>query len=131
MFTADCDIFVIDYGIPLSYHLKFLDFQNRPHVIEQPEPLPYPTEPPREQYYTEPPREQYYTEPTTEAYQFPHIRVGPTETPSRSPACHPYGAHSCHAEATCKQYSDGGCCRCKSGFYGNGKECLRAGNTTI
>ncbi|XP_043265975.1 nidogen isoform X2 [Colletes gigas] len=33
------------------------------------------------------------------------------------------GATTCHSKATCVDYEIGFCCRCKQGFFGNGKSC--------
>ncbi|KAM8772103.1 nidogen-1-like [Acanthopagrus schlegelii] len=35
--------------------------------------------------------------------------------------------HKCSAFADCRDYSNGYCCHCKPGFYGNGKDCVAEG----
>nr|XP_055040010.1 nidogen-1-like isoform X2 [Misgurnus anguillicaudatus] len=36
-------------------------------------------------------------------------------------------AHKCSVFADCKDYSNGYCCHCQPGYYGNGKECVAEG----
>uniref|UniRef100_A0A1I7Z159 EGF-like domain-containing protein n=1 Tax=Steinernema glaseri TaxID=37863 RepID=A0A1I7Z159_9BILA len=43
--------------------------------------------------------------------------------------CATAGAEPCAAHAECVDFSNGFCCQCQPGFYGNGKECLRAGES--
>ncbi|KAK2817579.1 hypothetical protein Q5P01_025770 [Channa striata] len=38
-----------------------------------------------------------------------------------------HNRHTCSAFADCRDYSDGYCCRCRPGFYGNGKDCVAEG----
>lgn len=33
----------------------------------------------------------------------------------------------CSAFADCRDYSNGYCCHCRPGFYGNGKDCVAEG----
>ncbi|XP_028460050.1 nidogen-1-like [Perca flavescens] len=35
--------------------------------------------------------------------------------------------HKCSAFADCRDYSNGYCCQCRPGFYGNGKDCVAEG----
>ncbi|XP_074552133.1 nidogen-1-like [Halichoeres trimaculatus] len=35
--------------------------------------------------------------------------------------------HKCSAFADCRDYSDGYCCHCRAGFYGNGRDCVAEG----
>ncbi|XP_040891311.1 nidogen-1-like [Toxotes jaculatrix] len=35
--------------------------------------------------------------------------------------------HKCSAFADCRDYSNGYCCHCRPGFYGNGKDCIAEG----
>lgn len=35
--------------------------------------------------------------------------------------------HRCSSYADCRDYSDGYCCHCRPGFYGNGKDCVAEG----
>ncbi|XP_073319461.1 nidogen-1-like isoform X2 [Pagrus major] len=38
-----------------------------------------------------------------------------------------HNRHKCSAFADCRDYSNGYCCHCKPGFYGNGKDCVAEG----
>lgn len=38
-----------------------------------------------------------------------------------------HNRHKCSSFADCRDYSDGYCCRCRPGFYGNGKDCVAEG----
>ncbi|XP_041788948.1 nidogen-1-like [Chelmon rostratus] len=38
-----------------------------------------------------------------------------------------HNRHKCSAFADCRDYSDGYCCHCRPGFYGNGKDCVAEG----
>ncbi|XP_035515566.1 nidogen-1-like [Morone saxatilis] len=38
-----------------------------------------------------------------------------------------HNSHKCSAFADCRDYSDGYCCHCRPGFYGNGKDCVADG----
>ncbi|CAK6981389.1 nidogen-1-like [Scomber scombrus] len=38
-----------------------------------------------------------------------------------------HNRHKCSAFAECRDYSNGYCCQCKPGFYGNGKDCVAEG----
>lgn len=35
-------------------------------------------------------------------------------------------ASQCHSKAKCVDYSEGFCCVCQEGYYGNGKSCLKS-----
>ena len=37
------------------------------------------------------------------------------------------GSSMCHTSATCEQYSEGFCCICQTGWFGNGETCLPNG----
>lgn len=37
----------------------------------------------------------------------------------------------CHSKAKCKESEEGSCCVCQHGYYGNGKSCLKNGNTHV
>lgn len=39
--------------------------------------------------------------------------------------------HKCSAFADCRDYRDGYCCHCRSGFYGNGKDCVAEGEIPL
>uniref|UniRef100_A0A4W6DIF0 Nidogen 1 n=1 Tax=Lates calcarifer TaxID=8187 RepID=A0A4W6DIF0_LATCA len=38
-----------------------------------------------------------------------------------------HNRHKCSAFADCRDYSNGYCCHCRPGFYGNGKDCVAEG----
>ncbi|KAG7217936.1 hypothetical protein INR49_010312, partial [Caranx melampygus] len=38
-----------------------------------------------------------------------------------------HNRHKCSSFADCRDYSNGYCCHCKPGFYGNGKDCVAEG----
>lgn len=38
-----------------------------------------------------------------------------------------HNRHKCSAFADCRDYSNGYCCHCKAGYYGNGKDCVAEG----
>uniref|UniRef100_A0A3B5ARR4 Nidogen-1-like n=1 Tax=Stegastes partitus TaxID=144197 RepID=A0A3B5ARR4_9TELE len=38
-----------------------------------------------------------------------------------------HNRHKCSAFADCRDYSDGYCCHCRPGFYGNGRDCVAEG----
>ncbi|KAM9792237.1 nidogen-1-like [Neosynchiropus ocellatus] len=38
-----------------------------------------------------------------------------------------HGRHRCSAFAECRDYSEGYCCHCRPGFYGDGKDCVGEG----
>ncbi|KAH8272873.1 hypothetical protein KR018_006184 [Drosophila ironensis] len=46
-----------------------------------------------------------------------------TESPALARSCQAHG-HQCHEKAQCHDNSEGYCCVCEPGFYGNGKSCL-------
>jgi nidogen (entactin) len=37
------------------------------------------------------------------------------------------GSSMCHTSANCQQYSEGFCCICQNGWFGNGETCLSNG----
>lgn len=41
------------------------------------------------------------------------------------PTCESTGRLKCHSSATCTDTNKGFCCKCNSGFYGNGYSCLK------
>ncbi|KAH8320608.1 hypothetical protein KR067_005779 [Drosophila pandora] len=49
-----------------------------------------------------------------------------TESPALAQSCQST-AHQCHEKAQCHDKSEGYCCVCEPGFYGNGKSCLANG----
>lgn len=42
-----------------------------------------------------------------------------------------HNRHKCSAFADCRDYSNGYCCHCRPGFYGNGKDCVAEGETHL
>ena len=43
--------------------------------------------------------------------------------------CQLFGGQACHANAVCVPHSNGYCCQCSPGTYGNGLLCLNVGMT--
>ncbi|PIO70268.1 G2F domain protein, partial [Teladorsagia circumcincta] len=41
--------------------------------------------------------------------------------------CAAAGTAACHENGVCRDYTDGFCCECQAGYYGNGKDCEKKG----
>nr|XP_046232520.1 nidogen-1-like [Scatophagus argus] len=111
--------------------------QPRYTVPETPEPRYFPVEP----SYPDPyPVEPGYTNPEpvqpVPPYSQPHqpqiVVVDEDEDLSVNVFAYnletcDHNRHKCSAFADCRDYSNGYCCHCRPGFYGNGKDCVAEG----
>lgn len=51
--------------------------------------------------------------------------ITPDEQNSEYPSCAISGKYKCDSSATCTDTSNGFCCKCYEGYYGNGKSCIK------
>lgn len=51
--------------------------------------------------------------------------VSQTEEVAPPSTCATGGRLMCHSSATCEDINEGYCCKCKTGYYGNGYSCIR------
>ncbi|PIO58581.1 hypothetical protein TELCIR_19980, partial [Teladorsagia circumcincta] len=54
-----------------------------------------------------------------------HTVSGEASQPASN--CAAAGTAACHENGVCRDYTDGFCCECQAGYYGNGKDCEKKG----
>uniref|UniRef100_A0A8D3DW80 Nidogen 1 n=1 Tax=Scophthalmus maximus TaxID=52904 RepID=A0A8D3DW80_SCOMX len=78
----------------------------------------------KEAYPTEAPTEYQTGDPEAETVTPGYVTPEPEE-PEYETCAH--NRHKCSAFADCRDYSNGYCCHCRPGFYGDGKNCVAEG----
>uniref|UniRef100_A0A8C7GMG9 Nidogen 1 n=1 Tax=Oncorhynchus kisutch TaxID=8019 RepID=A0A8C7GMG9_ONCKI len=105
------------------------------HPVQYQPRYPVVPEPPQPSY-SEPPQPSY-SEPTQPSYPEPTQPSYPEPTQMwfvfflavfayNSETC-ASNRQKCSSFADCKDYTNGYCCQCRPGFYGNGKDCVAEG----
>ncbi|XGW06087.1 hypothetical protein V3C99_016431 [Haemonchus contortus] len=70
-------------------------------------------------------------EPEREHHHPHHHHAGHTEQGETSGSvvnCAAAGTSACHENGVCRDYTEGFCCECKPGYFGNGKDCVKKGD---